>query len=136
MAEVIGLVAAGGQFIEQSTKIIKLSIKVRDKYKDGPKEVASWQHQIESIQKVVENVLQSPSLRTNDVKFTIDQCKSASDSLLKVFEEIQFDETDSFGQKTWRVALALSKEEEIRTLFIQLEQLKSTLDIHIGIIHL
>jgi hypothetical protein len=55
---------------------------------------------------------------------------------LEIFENIEFSETDKFGHKSWRVAVALSKEEEIRSLFGQLEKLKSTLDIHLGVIHL
>jgi hypothetical protein len=136
MAEVVGLVAAGGQFIEQSVKIIKLSKKVRDRYKDAPKEIEGWQRQIESLQKVIKTVCQSPSLQIRDVSSTINQCKSVSDSLLDIFNKIQFSSSDSFGQRTWRVAISFTKEEEIGALFNQLEQLKSTLDIQIGIIHL
>ncbi|GKU22155.1 unnamed protein product [Fusarium langsethiae] len=136
MVEVVGLVAAGGQFIEQSVKIIKLSKKVRDRYKDAPKEIEGWQRQIESLQKVIKTVCQSPSLQIRDVSSTINQCKSVSDFLLDVFNKIQFSSSDSFGQRTWRVAISFTKEEEIGALFNQLEQLKSTLDIQIGIIHL
>ncbi|RGP73575.1 hypothetical protein FLONG3_6312 [Fusarium longipes] len=131
MAEVVGLVAAGGQFVQQSIKIIQLSKKIRDKYKDAPQEVQGWQHQIETLQKVVENVRQSPSLQVEDVSSTIEQCKSVSDSVLDIFDKIQFDGKDSFRHKTWRVAISFSKEEEIQALFSQLEQLKSTLDIQI-----
>lgn len=136
MAEVVGLVAATGQFIEQSIKIIELSKLVRDKYKDAPQEVENWRRQIESLQKVVETVRGSSALQVSEVNCTIDQCKSAGDSLLGIFETIQFSERDSFRHKAWRTVVSLTKEEDIRALFGQLEELKSTLALQISIIHL
>ncbi|RFN48575.1 hypothetical protein FIE12Z_7155 [Fusarium flagelliforme] len=48
MAEVVGLIAASGQFIEESIKIIKIARAARDKYRDAPKETDNWQQQVES----------------------------------------------------------------------------------------
>ncbi|KAJ4013730.1 hypothetical protein NW766_005969 [Fusarium irregulare] len=132
MAEVVGLVAASGQFIEESIKIIKIAKAARDKYRDAPKEIESWQQQVENLQKLVESI--PPSLRdVKEITSTVDRCKAISNSLLHTFDSLQFSESDSFRHKTWRAAVSLLKEGEIRSLFTELEQLKSSLSLHIAI---
>ncbi|KAH7198799.1 uncharacterized protein B0J16DRAFT_379244 [Fusarium flagelliforme] len=93
MAEVVGLIAASGQFIEESIKIIKIARAARDKYRDAPKETDNWQQQ--------------------DIVSTLDRCKAISNSLLHTLDAIQFSESDSFRHKTWRAAVSFLKEEEI-----------------------
>ncbi|RBR24364.1 uncharacterized protein FIESC28_02854 [Fusarium coffeatum] len=89
MAEVVGLIAASGQFIEESIKIVKIAKAARDKYRDAQTEIENWQR--------------------------------------------QFSESDSRRHKTWRAAVSLLKEGEIRSSFSELEQLKSSLNLHIAI---
>lgn len=122
MAEVVGLIAAGGQFIEESIKIIKIAKAARDKYRDAPTEIHNWQQQVESLQQLVESI--PPSLRDEKgIVSTVDRCKAISNSLLHTFDAIQFSESDSFRHKTWRSAVSLLREEEIRSSFSELEQL-------------
>ncbi|KAH7198798.1 uncharacterized protein B0J16DRAFT_298485 [Fusarium flagelliforme] len=134
MAEVIGLIAAGGQFVEQSVKLIKLARSTREKYRDTPKEIENWQQQLESLQKIVDSIRQTPSLHNADeVKSTVDRCNTISNFLLQTFDTIHFTESDSFRHKTWRAAVSILKEEEIRSSFSELEQLKTSLSLHIAI---
>lgn len=99
MAEVVGLVAASGQFIEESIKIIKIAKAARDKYRDSPAEIEKWQRQVESLQKLVESI--PPSLQdVKEVTFTVDRCKAISGSLLHTFDSLQFSESDSRRHKT------------------------------------
>ncbi|KAM0558091.1 hypothetical protein ACHAPJ_005258 [Fusarium lateritium] len=136
MAEVVGLVAASGQFVEQSIKIVKLSKKIRDKFNDAPQELEGWREEIESLQKVVHRIQTTPALQIKDVKPIINQLKDTGGELLKVFNDIGFLEKDSFGHKSWKVAVGLSKEDEIRGLLAKMERLKSTLYIHLSIINI
>lgn len=132
MAEVVGLVAASGQFIEESIKIIKIAKAARDKYRDAPKEIDNWQQQVESLQQLVESI--PSSLRdVKEIVSAIDRCKAINNSLLHTFDSLQFSESDSFRHKTWRAAVSLLKEGEIRSSFSELEQLKSSLSLHIDI---
>jgi predicted RNase H-like nuclease (RuvC/YqgF family) len=135
MAEVVGLVAAGGQFIEESIKIIKIAKAARDKYRDAPKEIENWQQQVESLKALVESI--PPSLRdAKEIVSTVDRCKAISNSLLHTLDAIQFSESDSFRHKTWRAAVSVLKEGEIRSSFSELEQLKSSLSLHIAVSNL
>ncbi|KAJ4258829.1 hypothetical protein NW762_007916 [Fusarium torreyae] len=136
MAEVVGLVAASGQFVEQSIKIVKLSKRIRDKFKDAPQELEGWREEIDSLQKAVHKIQTTPALQVDDIKPIINQLKDAGGELLKLLNGIGFLETESFGHKSWKVAVGLSKEEEVRDLFARLERLKSTLYIHLSIINI
>lgn len=132
MTEVVGLVAASGQFIEESIKIIKIAKAAREKYRDGPREIENWQQQGESLQQLVEGI--PPSLRdAKEVISIVDRCKTISKELLRTFDTMRFSESHSFRHKIWRAAVSLLNEEEIRSLFSELEQLKSSLSLHIAI---
>lgn len=49
MAEIVGLVAASGQFLEESIKIVKLSKALYDKVQDAPEEIELWRSQISRL---------------------------------------------------------------------------------------
>jgi hypothetical protein len=48
-----------------------------------------------------------------------------------LFCNIDFKESDSFAHKSWKVAVSLAKEEEIRELFNRLERWKLTFNTQI-----
>ena len=137
MAEVVGLVAAAGQFVEQSIKIIKLSKALYDKVQDAPEELKGWGQEIEEVQKVVISIENAPALRRSDTaKATIDHCNSVSNELRTLFKELEFEETDALGRKTWKAVGGLAKEPEIRRLFEEIERQKSTLNTQIAVANL
>ncbi|KAH7002989.1 hypothetical protein EDB82DRAFT_482335 [Fusarium venenatum] len=136
MSEVVGLVAASGQFIEQSIKIVGLFKKFRGKFKDTPKEIEGWQEEVTSLSKVVEKIQNTPALQSDDLKPIINQCKSVSEEILKIFTSIDFEEADSFSHKSRKITMALSKEGDIRDLFARIERLKSDMAIQIGMIQI
>jgi len=47
--EVIGAVAAAGQFIEQTIAIAKLIHAVRGKVRDAPAEIQQWHDELETL---------------------------------------------------------------------------------------
>lgn len=135
-AEAIGIVAACGQFVEQSIKIIQLSKQVHDKFRDAPAEIDAWRQQIQALEKLVAAVEASPALQVDDLKPTVEQAKAVGDKLLRIFEGIDFDKDDGFGHKSWRVVGGLLKEDEIGDLFSEVERLKGLLGDQIAVINM
>ncbi|RTE79399.1 hypothetical protein BHE90_006117 [Fusarium euwallaceae] len=135
-AETIGIVAACGQFVEQSVKIIQLSKQVHDKFQDAPAEIDAWRQQIESLVKLVAAVEASPALQVEGLKPTIEQAKAVAGKLLGIFEGIDFEKDDGFGHKSWRVIGRFLKEDEINDLFKEIERLKALLGDQIAVINI
>ncbi|KAF4450039.1 ankyrin repeat [Fusarium albosuccineum] len=136
MAEVVGIIAASGQFLEQSLKIYSLSKKLLDQINDAPKEIEEWRDELQGLQKLVAAIETSPALQTDDLEPIVNQCKSVANVLSDILAQIEFSSTDSFGHKTWKAIGGLAKEAEIRDLFGQIERLKSTLGDRIAVINL
>lgn len=127
MAEIVGLVAASGQFLEESIKIVKLSKALYDKVQDAPEEIELWRSQINRLQELVTDVRDSPTLHTAQINATIEDCEKVGHRLCQIFDRLDFDTTDPLGRKTWRAIRGLANEDEIRDLFSQIEHLKTTL---------
>ncbi|KAI6754076.1 hypothetical protein HG530_013252, partial [Fusarium avenaceum] len=128
MAEAVGIIAASGQFVEQSIKIFKLAKKVQSKFTDAPNELEDWRNELESLRRIVDEILKTPALHTDNLERIVTECKYVSEKLQDLFCNIDFKESDSFAHKSWRVVVSLAKEEEIRELFNKLERCKSTLN--------
>ncbi|RSM11474.1 hypothetical protein CEP52_002970 [Fusarium oligoseptatum] len=135
-AETIGIVAACGQFVEQSVKIIQFSKQIHDKFQDAPAEIDAWRQQIESLEKLVAAVEASPALQVEGLKPTIEQAKAVAGKLLGIFEGIDFEKDDGFGHKSWRVIGGFLKEDEIDDLFKEIERLKALLGDQIAVINI
>ncbi|KAI8724222.1 NACHT domain-containing protein [Fusarium sp. LHS14.1] len=135
-AETIGIVAACGQFVEQSVKIIRFSKEVHDKFQDAPAEIEAWRQQIQGLEKLVTAVEASPALQVEDLKPTVEQAKAVGDKLLRIFEGIDFEKDDGFGHKSWRVVGAFLKEDEIGDHFREIERLKALLGDQIAVINI
>lgn len=135
-AETIGIVAACGQFVEQSVKIIRFSKQIHDKFQDAPAEINAWRQQIQGLEKLVVAVEASPALQVEDLKSTVEQAKAVGDKLLRSFEGIDFEKDDGFGHKSWRVVGGFLKEDEIEDLFKEIERLKALLGDQIAVINI
>ncbi|KAI8686738.1 NACHT domain-containing protein [Fusarium sp. Ph1] len=135
-AETIGIIAACGQFVEQSVKIIRFSKQVHDKFRDAPAEIDAWRQQIQGLGKLVAAVEASPALQVEDLRPTVKQAKAVGDKLLRIFEGIDFEKNDGFGHKSWRIVGGFLKENEIGDLFREIERLKSLLGDQIAVINI
>ncbi|UPK96500.1 hypothetical protein LCI18_007435 [Fusarium solani-melongenae] len=135
-AETIGIVAACGQFVEESVKIIRFSKQIHDKFQDAPAEIDAWRQQIQGLEKLVAAVETSPALQVEDLKPTVKQAKAVSEKLLRIFEGIDFEKDDGFGHKSWRVVGGFLKEDEISKLFKEIERLKALLGDQIAVINI
>ncbi|KAF4981704.1 hypothetical protein FZEAL_2506 [Fusarium zealandicum] len=127
MAEVVGLVAASGQFLEQSIKIIKFSKALHDKIQDAPDEIEAWRSQMTRLRELVQEICDTPSLQTTNISDTIKDCNEIGYRLGQEFDQVDFDSTDTMGRKTWKAVKGLAKEGKICDNFAQLERLKTTL---------
>lgn len=136
MAEIVGILAASGQFLEQSIKIISISRKLYQNIQETPKDVQAWRQEIEHLQQLVITIEESPALQVDELKPILDQCQATSDALLEILGQIDFNKTDSVGRKTWKAVGGLTREAEIQDLFGQIERLKSTLSARIAVLNL
>ncbi|KAG5657042.1 hypothetical protein KAF25_011211 [Fusarium avenaceum] len=132
MAEAVGIIAASGQFVEQSIKIFKLAKKVQNKFVDAPDELEDWRNELETLQRIVDEIIKTPALHTDNLERIVTECKRVGEKLLDLFCNIDFKESDSFAHKSWRVAVSLAKEEKIHELFNSLERWKLTLNTEIS----
>ena len=121
MAEVVGVVAAAGQFIQQSNKIVLFIKAVHGKVQDAPAELKVWRQEIEELEKLVSNVRDSPALQV---------CVRYLASLISM-------QLIGFGGRHGRLSGAWRrKEKEIHGLFSQIERFKLTLNTQIAVVNL
>lgn len=133
MAEIPGICAASWQFLQKS---ILFDTKVKalyDKVQDAPEEFESQRYELESLQRFVATVRDDSSVQTTGIKTTIQKCTVVSERLCAIFDELDFEQTDSIDHKTWESIQGLTKEPEIRYLFVQLRRLKASLDFLISL---
>ncbi|KAF5004190.1 hypothetical protein FDECE_9328 [Fusarium decemcellulare] len=133
MAEVVGLIAASGQFIEQSIKIVQGIKTVYDKIQNAPEEIQSWQSQISSLKELTNEVKATPSLQTPGIGDTIKQCDQVSKRLNQTFERVNFKSSDSRHFQIRKAIEGLAKESEVQELFTQLERHRNQLHTQISL---
>ncbi|KAH6997204.1 hypothetical protein EDB80DRAFT_814338 [Ilyonectria destructans] len=133
MAEIPEICAASWQFLQKS---ILFDTKVKalyDKVEDAPEEFKSQRYELESLQRFVATVRDDCSVQTTGIKTTIQKCTVVSERLCAIFDELDFEQTDSIDHKTWESIQGLAKEPEIRYLFVQLGRLKASLNFLISL---
>lgn len=79
MANIPGLVAASGQFLQKSILVDTKVKALYDKVQDAPKEFESQRCELESLQRIVATVRDDFSVQTTGVKTTIQKCTVASE---------------------------------------------------------
>lgn len=98
--EVVGLVAAAGQFIEQTVKIVQLVQEVRSKSRNAPAETQKWIQQIEALEYLARKVQGTAALQTSEIGAILGRCDSHSRDLCTVLGDISCEADASFGKKT------------------------------------
>ncbi|KAK3292420.1 uncharacterized protein B0H64DRAFT_365317 [Chaetomium fimeti] len=135
-AEVIGIVAAAGQFIEVTLKVIRLVQEVRSKSRNAPAETQQWIQEIETLKDIATVVQRTAALQTPQIEDILRRCDSHSRSLYAILDAISCETDANFGKKTWAAINGVAQEGKIRALFDDLEREKSSLTVYITAAHL
>ncbi|KAK2031347.1 hypothetical protein LX32DRAFT_714327 [Colletotrichum zoysiae] len=137
--EVIGAVAAAGQFLEQGYKIVKFISAVVSQVADGPAQIKAWLEELETLNGIVEQIkskltakFQSEEARSVEAEKIlakcIVRCKDHADKLQAQLHSLSFDPGENTLRKTWRAVCTLEQEENIMKIIQSLEREKQSLN--------
>ncbi|KAK3364002.1 hypothetical protein B0T25DRAFT_597681 [Lasiosphaeria hispida] len=79
--EVVGIVAAVGQFVEQTVKVVQLVQAVRRKSRGAPAEIQQWIQEIETLKDIATEVQRTAALQTPQIERILRRCDGHSRSL-------------------------------------------------------
>lgn len=130
--EVISLVAAAGQFIEQTVKIVQLIKEVRGKWRNAPAETQQWIQEIETLKDIAGKVQQISALQTPEVAAILLRCEERSRCLHTLLSAISCEADANLGKKMWAAIIGVAQEGEIKAIFEDLEREKSSLIANIA----
>lgn len=133
MADVVGLIAASGQFIEQGNKIIKLYKDLHDRVRDVPTEMPKRIEVVEDLIRLCEGIKTRPSLETSHTLHALEACTNTAEELCKLFRGITFTADDPLSHKTWMAIVGKAKDSEINNKFHELEGHKASLGLGLGL---
>jgi len=134
--EIIGIVAAAGQFIEQTVKVVQLVQEVRNKSRNAPAEAQQWIQEIETLRDLATRVQMTTALQTPHIEDILRRCDDHSRNLCTILDTISCEADANLGKKTWAAISGVAQEGKIKALFDNLEREKSSLIAHIGITNL
>ncbi|KAF4977688.1 hypothetical protein FZEAL_5829 [Fusarium zealandicum] len=132
MAEVVGIIAATGQFIQQGPKLYQLVTDLRDKLKDSPAELISWREDIQTLNVLVADLEKYPTLQTESVKITIVKYRATTAALVHILQSLEFSPKAPLTHRTWKAIGGLNREKEISGLFLEIERMKTSLILAIN----
>ncbi|KAK4163097.1 hypothetical protein QBC43DRAFT_240047 [Cladorrhinum sp. PSN259] len=127
MAEIVGLVAAGGQFFEQGSKIIQILIKFTDKY--GGEETKQWLGDVETLQNLLQQVKDNPGLQTREMSALLDRCEVIQREILACLGKVDFEAGDPKREKASKALHALVKDSDMNACFVKLGEIKQSLNL-------
>ncbi|KAM5347736.1 hypothetical protein ACJ41O_007560 [Fusarium nematophilum] len=130
--EVLGAVAAAGQFIEQGFKIAGVVKSIHGAFDDGPTEIQRRLDRLQSLMGLSKRIKETECLQTAEAAEILKRCEAAATDLRARLEALDFQSQDSLGKKTWRAVCSLMEEEEILKAFDTLDQEQNLLSLHIA----
>lgn len=125
--ELVGVAAAGLQFIEVAGKAAKLCKAIYDQVKNAPAEIQAHRGELETLTRIVAGFESNNVHQSEEVEKTLSACMAHIQALLRIFEEISWQPTDSGLKKTWKASGGLAKQDDILELFSKIERNKTSL---------
>lgn len=120
--EVIGAVAAAGQFVEQGIKIVKLVKSVYGQLEDAPGQIQQRSERLRDLISIAERIEQTKALQTTEAESILNRCRAHAAQLLSKLESIDFNRNDSFGKKAMRAVGGVMEEEDVLKLVDTLDK--------------
>jgi hypothetical protein len=130
--EVVGAVAAAGQFTEQLITVGKLIRSVQQQMRDGPAETLQRLQELETFRGIVEQIRAIDPLQTKAAGDMFVRCEGYVQQLTTIFQDINSDAKDSLTRRTWKAVVGVAREEDILKLLSALEREKASLQLHIN----
>lgn len=129
--EVVGAIAAAGQFLEQGLKVYGLYRSIRHQIQDAPEEIHQRTERMESFEAVARNIRDTKAFQTTQTERILTRCDGYASSLSTILEGIKFKSEDPLVKKTWSAVGGLRKEKEILGLFNMLDEEQGLLSLHL-----
>lgn len=131
--DVLGAAAAADQLLKEAFKLVQLIRTIRDKYQGAPKEIESWQQEIEDFSALIKRIEALPTLDGYEIDATIESCRAICHDLIGIFSGLDFSASDTRLHKTWMAIKGIDQEPLVRKRFEELQRLKGTLLIKINV---
>lgn len=128
--EVIGAIAAAGQFIGQGLKLVRLIETVYSQIRDAPDEIKERLERLESFASIAKRIRNNESLQTSEAEKILLRCEHHVQKLQSCLEAIAFKADDPLKQRAWIALCSLGEEDEILKIFEKLEREQSLLVLH------
>ena len=125
--EVIGAVAAAGQFLEQGIKVVRIIRKLHDQVQNPM--FRQQCEKLEEFNKLATRIqsLKSKSLQMDEIAGILVRGTQITSQLAKLFEEITPEPNAGLVERTWKAVGGLTREAAIQELFQKIESEKSSL---------
>lgn len=134
--EIIGVVAASGQFLEQGMRVVRLIDSVIDKVKNAPDELKALRGHIGTLNAIAQDVERSMRSqggrdqdREREIAAVLGRCRAYTVELEGVLQSFDFEHSDRLGHKTQRAILALVREPDVVEILKNIEREKSSLHL-------
>jgi len=131
--EIVGAVAAAGQFIEQSTKVIGLIKAIIDHVRGAPAEIAQLTEEIEALQQIAIDIKASKGPHSPTTDKVLRRCEDHVKALRKILEKISCDLDAGILKKTWQAVRGVYSEDDIRAIIDKIEREKTLLIADISV---
>lgn len=120
--EVIGAVAAAGQFVEQGIKIVKLVESVYNQFEDAPALIQQRSERLGDFILIAERIARTKALQTTEAESILNRCRAHAAKLRSKLESTDFNDNDSLGKKARRAIGGVMEEEAVLKLFDTLDK--------------
>ncbi|CAM1509880.1 Fc.00g002150.m01.CDS01 [Cosmosporella sp. VM-42] len=134
--EVLGAVAAAGQFVEQGSKIVKLAKSVYGQFQDAPEQVQQRLERLEDFIAIAERIRQTKALQTTETERILNRCQADTVQLRSKLEATKFKSDDPFRKKAKKAISGVMEEDDVLKLFDTLDKELSPLGLHVNGINL
>ncbi|KAH8808657.1 ankyrin repeat-containing domain protein [Xylogone sp. PMI_703] len=132
--EVLGAVAAAGQFLEQGITLVKLVRALYDQVQNAPEELSQRCEELRDFNSIVADIKSKQRLQTTEIAAIICRATERGEQLTALLGSISFEPDANIGKKTWKALVGLNLEKDIFNLLADLEREKSSLQLRINLI--
>ncbi|KAK1993166.1 ankyrin [Colletotrichum falcatum] len=126
--EVVGAVAAAGQFLEQGYKVAGFIRAVVSQVADGPEQITAWLEELETLNGIAEQIRSTAKLHSDETERILVRCEGLARRLEAQLRSLSFSPEERTLRKTWRAICTLDQEDGIMKIMQSLVREKQSLN--------
>ena len=127
MAELVGVVAAAGQFLEQGFRVIQLVKRLKDQVQNAPTKIQEESEKLREFDDLAAKIKATKSLQINEVEKIVKRSALYTSELATILANLLPQPDANIGERTWKAVGGLAQEAAIHKLFSKLEIEKNSL---------